>query len=206
MKTHTCAYCSSQFDRYSMNRIRAAKPQYCRPQCFSAALADRAQQAASTRLLSRVANKSDSECWEWTGRRTVHGYGVLDMRERGGKRARPRLAHRLIYEHFIGPLAADLVVCHRCDNPPCCNPAHLFIGTQADNVRDMIEKGRKASLKPRRGSEANFSKLTEAQVREILQSKETLRALGQRYGVSSTAIQYIRSGRNWGHISGERHA
>jgi hypothetical protein len=72
------------------------------------------------------------ECWPWLGSRTVNGYGRLGN----------RYAHRLVYEQEVGPIPDGLNVLHSCDNPPCVNPRHLRVGTQADNARDALERGR----------------------------------------------------------------
>lgn len=77
-----------------------------------------------------------SDCVEWTGRRTATGYGRL---VRGGKHL---YAHRWTYQQEHGPIPAGMLVRHTCDNPPCVNPEHLVLGTQADNMRDMAERGR----------------------------------------------------------------
>jgi hypothetical protein len=79
---------------------------------------------------------TDSGCWEWSGSRDKRNYGTVSVVNRNV------FAHRHSYEVFIGPIPDGHVICHRCDNPPCINPEHLFSGPQADNVRDMVEKGR----------------------------------------------------------------
>lgn len=95
------------------------------------------------RFWAKVDKGSDAECWEWTASRNSYGYGQLAVVLPSGKR--PRLAHRLSWELHVGPIPEGMCILHRCDNPPCVNPSHLFIGTKADNYRDMRAKGRDGS-------------------------------------------------------------
>jgi hypothetical protein len=88
------------------------------------------------RLWRRVEIGAHWECWVITGHHNRDGYGVLSVD------GNMQLAHRLVWVYTFGPIPPGMCVLHRCDNPPCCNPDDLFLGTQADNMRDMAAKGR----------------------------------------------------------------
>jgi len=126
------------------------------------------------------------------GAKTRHGYG---QRRVNGKTV---YVHRLAFEEHHGRSPVG-VVRHACDNPSCYNPDHLIEGSQADNVQDMIDRGRAAV-----GERAGNSLLTEAQVRDILEAVEsgefTQAALARKFGVSKQAVNHIVKGRSWKHV------
>jgi hypothetical protein len=105
-----------------------------------------------------------------------------------------QLAHRVAFELEHGTIPDGVDCLHRCDNPPCFNEAHLFLGTQLDNTRDMISKGRQIIL---RGDAAPWSKLTADDVRSIRSSTETNVALAAKFNVSPTCISKARTGATW---------
>jgi hypothetical protein len=136
------------------------------------------------------------DCWSWTGAVTDRGYGVIVSR---GARLR---AHRVAYELAHGPIVQSggyhwTCVLHRCDNPQCVNPSHLFTGTPKDNWHDMAGKGRNPSHK---GEHNEAVKLSESDVRAIRESKETHAAASRRYGVHETTILRIRCRILWRHL------
>ena len=126
-------------------------------------------------------DKSSSECWLWTGA-NIQGYGVLHVR---GRRVR---AHRYAYEMAFGEIPPGMDVCHACDTPPCCNPAHLFVGTRADNMRDMVAKGRQGRPNP---------KLRPEQIPGIRADSRRHRDIAAELGVSPSLISRIKTGRAW---------
>ena len=146
-------------------------------------------QRMAARFWAKVDKRGPDECWEWTGMRTVDGYGRIKFDRRR------LVASRVLWEITHGENPGDKHVCHKCDNPPCCNPAHLFLGTPLDNVRDMLAKGR---CKPPRGEDHAHARLADSQVREIrelLAAGELHRVIAARFGVHKSTISAISIGR-----------
>jgi len=142
------------------------------------------------RFWSKV-NKTES-CWLWTGHCNYDNYGEFCFNSKTVG------AHRYSYILHNGEIAKGLVVRHTCDNPPCVNPNHLFIGTHQDNMNDMVERNRQA-----KGVKNGRSKLSEDDVREIRIFREfgfTQRELGKMYGVSHILIGFIVRKETWSHI------
>lgn len=143
------------------------------------------------RFLSKIIINQETGCWIWTAStRGGYGYFWYDKSES---------AHRVSYEHFIGPIPDGLDVLHTCDNKLCVNPEHLFVGTHQDNMFDMSEKGRSTI-----GERYPNSKLTEESVRSIRQRYDTqyisYSELSKMYNISKAQIGCIIRGENWSHI------
>ena len=158
---------------------------------------------------SNMISYSDT-CWIWNGCKSHEGYGKLTRRING--RLVSYLAHRFLFRHLN---LCDLFCCHRCDNPSCVRPTHIFFGTPLDNARDCISKGRfnfedasraiirYSTGRNRSGMNCGQSKLTDEQVKEIRSTKRTRRScyeLAAKFGVSHITIRKISNGIGWKHI------
>ena len=133
-------------------------------------------------------------CRIWTGATNEHGYGILSA----GKHRRVK-AHRAAWELANGPIPEgvsrqDKCILHRCDTPGCINPHHLYLGSQAQNMRDVAEKAR------RKGIKHHFAKLDDEAVSLIRSSGSSNRALAEKYGVDPSNISHVRRGRIWSHV------
>lgn len=144
-------------------------------------------------------------CWEWQGSNSKEdgtGYGTIKLANRTIK------AHRLSYLLFVGPTLHHQRVLHRCDNPLCCNPAHLFLGTAKDNSQDALKKGRlseRTFLK--KGEENRGAKLTEPQIlwlrREHTKGR-SVKQIANYLKVAPSTIYDVLKGRTWTHINDEK--
>lgn len=106
--------------------------------------------------------------------------------------------HRVSYREFIGEIPDGMLVCHRCDNRRCLNPAHLFLGTHADNSMDAARKGRLFRSEPRRGEAHHAAKLTERDVAWVLERTDlTQQEAASALGVSQSTISRVRRGEGW---------
>lgn len=153
-----------------------------------------------TRFWSKV--KKTRKCWEWTACLSSDGYGVFRVRNKNKR------AHRVAYELCVGPIPASKCVLHVCDNTKCVKPTHLWLGTNADNVHDAMQKGRFKAwaipLKCRaRGERHGMSKLTEHIVRKIKQrykDGERQTDIAEDYGITRHTVWNVVHHRTWQHI------
>lgn len=145
----------------------------------------------AARFWRKVRKAGPGECWAWTGSKLPNGRGQVHLRWEGKNNVR-RFAYVVAWELTHGPVADGVRVCHRCDNPNCCNPSHLFLGTQAENIRDCALKGRRNAF--------GQQKLQIPQVREI----RALAALGMRhtdlaanFGIARNTVSQIVARVSW---------
>lgn len=131
------------------------------------------------RFWPKVAIRGRDVCWRWLAATDGHGYGAISAQ---GER-RTLQAHRVSYELANGPIPAGLHVLHRCDNPACVNPSHLFLGTHAENMSDMAVKGRIGRR----------TKLSPETIRSICVASGSIRSIARRFGVSSDPVRKIRA-------------
>lgn len=161
------------------------------------------------KFLTLIDQRFPVECWEWKGSKGSKGYGLLCLSSYQEK------AHRFSYRyHSQKRITSNLLVCHKCDNPSCVNPAHLFLGTPNDNVQDMVKKKRhahgpkhsKAHQNIHSGSLNGRSKLTEEDVREILDLRKhglSCHEISVVFNIHKSSIKKIAAGETWGHLRQE---
>lgn len=137
----------------------------------------------------------ENGCLLWTGYKNPDGYGTFQFEKM------PRMAHRFNWILNNGPIAEGMSVCHKCDNPACVKIEHLFLGTAKENAEDMKKKNRSLF-----GTRNHQHKLSEDEVKEILNDNRSTRVIGKDYGVSNTMINFIKRGIKWQYLQKDKAA
>lgn len=198
MKPKTCEHCGIEFvAEYRVTAAYWSRRRFCSTVCRTAGTAGerrstyrRERVTLSERFWSKV--KKSRGCWEWIGAKDGAGYGYLGT-TRGQK---PLKAHRVSYELNIGPIGG-LHVCHKCDNPICVNPAHLFLGTMQDNMADKMAKGRGGQLSGERHFKAKTTRAMAKKIHEMRKQGTSQQAIADSLGVSQNCVSKILSGNHW---------
>ncbi len=192
IETKPCEGCGALFRREGSGRVQSkwAKARFCSRDC-SRRNAYLRKETLGEALLAR-SRREENGCLVWTGYRVKKGYGRISIAGRSVP------TNRAAYQAWIGEIPADQLVCHKCDNPPCIEPSHLFLGTNAENLADRNAKGRQS-----KGESRNGAKLTETAVRAIRASDAPTVELAALYGVAETTLSYARHGKTWTHVTPE---
>lgn len=141
-------------------------------------------------------DKSANECWHWIGLKSKYGYGKMCINSKN------LTAHRFMYEMINGDIPSNMFICHKCDNPACVNPNHLFLGNVRDNTVDMVQKNRAPNYK---GNNNPRSKITDKIVLEIYNKAKysgiSYNKLAREYKISASLVSEIMRGNLWGHLN-----
>lgn len=186
-----CEHCERPFHPWAH---AVGKARFCSSKCCGAA---RTPGTEADRFWAKAVRSGG--CLVWTGPGKGNGYGTTHFR------GSVMSAHRAAYILSKGPIPEGMNVCHSCDNRACVNPDHLWLGTQSENLMDMVQKGRQV-LSPMRGEGHPKAKLTATQAIEICRSPESPSVLARRYGVSRALIREVRLGNAWAHVTGRGRA
>lgn len=145
------------------------------------------------RFFAKVDRKGKNECWLWKASKDSDGYGTFRLG------LVVVLAHRFSYTISFGKIDKGLHVCHTCDTPACVNPRHLFLGTNHDNMQDMVRKGR-STFGRFRGSENGNSKLkneTVLEIKKMLREGKSLMNIARQFGISKRTVMDIKQNKTW---------
>lgn len=190
-----CGKCGAK-----INKCPSLTGKYCSQRCYHSIPKKRSD---PVERFWRYVRKTD-DCWEWTGCMKGpgrHQYGHMALS--GYKRV---TSHRFSWEIHFGPIPEGMFVCHRCDNPSCVRPDHLFLGTNSENMKDRWNKGRYAKVNVQnRGSKHGMSKLTEEQVTEIRRDyvpwkRNCVNDLAAKYGITRSGVYGVVRNINWKHM------
>lgn len=149
-------------------------------------------QNTPSKFWSRVSRGLPDECWNWLGAKSRGGYGNVRFQNKFYR------AHRLAYELENGPFGDGLLVCHRCDNPLCCNPNHLFLGTPKDNVLDAVGK-RRMSVCSKNGR-ALFTDDEALLLRDMYRGGITATSIARHLGLSKITVWMLCAGKTWKYL------
>jgi len=182
-----CEICGKNFHNkyYLSNKIHRFCSKSCRDEYRKTHILER--------FLSKIDAKDENGCMLWTASKDKNGYGYFRVSTK-----RKEFAHRYSWEETSGKISDNLFVLHKCDNPSCVNPEHLFLGNHQDNMDDMSKKHRAVH-----GNKHHKTKLTEQEVREIrvlYQNNNSQRSLAAKFNVTKNAIKCIVNNKTWKHV------
>ena len=176
MRQYHCKFKQCQFCK-NIFKPKSSRQYHCSPRCS---------------FWDKIEIGPPSECWIWSYGKKTTGYGELKSH------TKRFLVHRFMWEEIYGKIPANMCVCHKCDNPLCVNPSHLFLGTIADNQQDMASKGR--STQGEKHPKAKLTNNDITDIRQLLSKGIYQKDVALFYNISQPAISLINTGRHWPHI------
>lgn len=189
----SCCTCSTPF-RANLSEVNRGRGKFCSHKCYAASRSISLEE----QFRRGVGLPNESGCVLWTGTLDKSGRGIIYSTCRPPQRLFQ--AHRLAWEFANGPIPEGMCICHKCDVPACVNPEHLFLGTQLDNILDMVSKNRQ-----RRGINTGNAKLNDDLVREIrarwAAGGVTKAQLAREYGVQFMTLSSVVRGHTWTHVT-----
>jgi hypothetical protein len=155
------------------------------------------QKSMHERIWSRIDKKGPYDCWVWISGIGKNGYGYIKTRIGPRKEGKNKYesAHRLVYTEVNGPIPEGMLICHKCNNRKCCNPSHLYAGTNQDNMNDKVRSGHSTF-----GSKNPKARLKESdivQIRQLRSEGKTLKSIAEQFNVHLATIGYICQGKRW---------
>lgn len=157
------------------------------------------QKSAQERFWAKVDIRNSEECWPWLAYKNRTGYGVFAEVASGPPEQKVyTLAHRYAYRDAIGTIPENHFICHKCDNPPCCNPNHLFAGTAKENAQDARSKGRVPKC---RVGHATLDRFKVLKIVEMHKQNIDRTEIAKRFGVKERTIRSIVNGERWTHVT-----
>ena len=195
-----CAYCKKDYE----HNKNYNPSKYCSRECTTTSrrLTDEElKDSVRKRFYSKFIAGIIDECWEWKAYKNKSGYGVMRY---GSKRGNNALAHRISYLLNMGEIPSGLFVMHTCDNPPCVNPSHLRLGTNQDNVDDMVNKGRHYAKYLKGQSNLSRAIITANIARNVkidLTNNIKAKEIADKYAISKHIVWDIKREKTWKHIT-----
>lgn len=195
-----CAVCGTVKQVRPVHK-RTGRAKYCSIKCTNTARIGKYCGGKSpvwrkpiNRFEEKIEMVTESGCWIWMGSAYPSGYGCMEL----NGSATP--THRISWELYRGEIPAGLFVLHHCDTPACCNPHHLFLGTNQDNMTDMKNKGRGKPAPIVLGEKNPSSKLTAVQIVRIRKDNRSQTTIAKQYGVTQSNVSLIKRGLSWKHL------
>ena len=189
MKTKTCKH--NECNNLQWAREYCSKHYQRLRRTGQVELKQQTQPTATEKIMSRII-KDNNGCWNFAGCKNTRGYGKIRQGEK------VILTHRAIYEHYNGKIKNGLCVCHKCDNPSCVNPNHLFAGTPQDNANDMVSKGRCADKTGVKNGRAKINQDIANKIRSIYSEKNlSQRKIAKMFNLDNSTICAIVNNKSW---------